>query len=159
MTDADAPHADRPPPKKTRWWLVLLVLFGMVVGGIVLVVGGFAWWIHANKDRLAGMAREADTASTEFAASHDQDACVGEGLKKSEACDGIMCEASAKLFVERCIPKASPSPGFCDGVPSSGEIMKTVSWIQDECKKRGKPSDDQKCQRLMQAVPPACHKP
>ena len=147
-----------PPPKKTRWWLVLLVVLGVAVLGIGLVVGGIVWWVHANKDRLVAMGREAETSAAEFAASHDQDACVGEGLKKTDACDGIMCEAQTKIFLEKCIQRATPTPGFCEDVPPSSEIMKTVSWVQEQCRRRGRPADDQRCTRLMQGIPPACHR-
>ncbi len=145
-----------PPQKKSRVWLVVLILLGVVVLIGVLVVGGAVWWFSANKERLVAMGREAEADATEFAPGHDQDACVGEALRKTDACDGIMCEAKTKIFLERCIRKATSTPGFCDGVPQQGEIMKTVTWVQEQCTKRGRAADDQKCSRVMQGVPLAC---
>jgi hypothetical protein len=151
---------DSAPPKKQgiAWWKILLGILGVIAILAMLAIGGLVYWLNANKDRLIAMGKEAEETSTAFAATHDQNACVDEGLKKSDACDGIMCEASAKTFVSLCIPKAQATPGFCDDVPAPGEIMKTVHWIQEQCPKHGRRADDQKCSRLMQAVPEGCHR-
>ncbi len=149
---------DQPPQKKaTPWWVVVLVIFGLLALLGVLAVGGAVWWFSANKDKFVAIAKEADESSTAFASGHDQNDCVTEGLRKNDACDGIMCGAGAKVFTQRCIAKATPVAGFCDGVPPQGEIMATVRWVQDQCTKRGRRADDQKCTQLLQAVPEACH--
>jgi hypothetical protein len=149
---------DAAPPKKkgTSWWKILLAVLGVGALLFAIGIGALIWWFSANKDRLVAIGKESSEQATAFAATHDQNECVDEGLRKTEACDGIMCEAGAKIFVEHCLPRATPSPHFCDGVPSAGEIMPTVRWIQSECEKRAHVQDPQKCSRLLQAVPPAC---
>jgi hypothetical protein len=153
-----ASPTDPNAPKKTRVWLVLLIVFGVLVALVMIAVAGVVWWFSANKDKFIALGKEADEAAVAFAATHDQDACVEEGFKKVDACDGVMCQAGAKIFVERCIARAEKKPGFCDGVPPPNEIMQTVRWVQEQCPKRGRRADDQRCQQIMQAVPPACHR-
>ena len=146
------------PKKKSQVWVILLVIFGVVVLFGVLAIGGAVWWFSANKDKFVAMAKEAEQQSTAFAAAgHDQNECVDEGLKRTDACDGLMCQAEAKVFTERCIVKAAPTAGFCDGAPPPTEIMNTVRYTQAQCEKHGHRADDQKCTQLMQAVEQACH--
>jgi hypothetical protein len=145
------------PKKKTRWWVWLLLVFGVLTILGIAVIGGIVWWFSANKDRLIAEGKSANEEAATFAASHDQSACVDEGLRKVMPCDGIMCEATTKVFTEHCITQATPTPGFCDGVPAMGEIMNTSRWVVAECQRRGKPNN-QRCQRLVQAVPEACHR-
>ena len=146
-------------PKKTRWWLVILVVFGILSVLGIAVIGGVVWWFSANKDRLVGEGKTAMAEGSAFAADHDQSACVDEGLRKVSGCDGIMCEATSKIFMKTCVDQAKPTSGFCEGVPPRNEIMKTSRWIIAECQRRGRKSDDQRCQRLLQAVPESCEKP
>jgi hypothetical protein len=155
LAGAMAPSA-LPPKKTTNPWLIVFICFGIVGLVVVAAIGGVVWWLSANKERLAGMGQEAETAARAYGKDHDQDACVGEGLRKIDRCDGIMCQASAKIFTERCIAYAQPTAGFCDGVPPVGEIIKTAGYCQDQCRKRGRLPDDQRCSQIMQAVAPAC---
>jgi hypothetical protein len=145
-----------PPKKKTSPWLIVLACFGIVALLVIAAIAGFALWLNANKGRLAEMAKESEQAAQAYGAEHDQEECLGEGLRKIDVCDGIMCRANAKVFTERCIIHARPTSGFCDGVPATGEIMKTVAYCQNQCTKRGRKPDDQNCSQIMQAVAPAC---
>jgi hypothetical protein len=145
-----------PPRKKTSPWLIVVACLGVVAFGVLAVIVGIVWWVSANKDRLASMAKESEQAAQEYAKDHDQDECIGEGLRKIDLCDGIMCRANAKIFTERCILHARPTTGFCDGVPLAGEIMKTVAYCREQCTRRGRRADDQNCSQIMQAVAPAC---
>lgn len=147
------------PAKKTRWWLVLLLVFGGMGLLGVAVIGGAVWWFSANKDRLLAEGKESVAEAEAFATNHDQTACVDEGLRRGGTCDGFVCEVKAKVFTTTCLQRAAPTPGLCTGVPAPTEIIKTASWVIDECQRRGKRSDDQRCQRLVQAVPEACQHP
>lgn len=145
------------PKKGLPWWAILLLVCGILalLGG--LAIGGAVWWFAANKDRIIADGKQSVTGAQQFAMQHDQNACVGEALRKVEACSGIMCEAQTKVFAGTCISMARPTPGFCTNVPASNEILKTSTWVVAECGRRGKPND-QRCTRLVQAVPEACHK-
>lgn len=150
-----APHAPPAPKKGLPWWAILLIVFGVLalLGG--LVIGGAVWWFASNKDRLIAEGKQSTEEGNAYAASHDRNACVDEGLRKLDACSGIMCEAQTKIFTSTCIQSAAPMPTFCNGVPPSTEIVKTSRWLIDECARRGKPGN-QRCTRLLQVVPEMC---
>lgn len=142
--------------KKTRWWVVLLVAFGVIALIGILGVVGVVWWFSANKDRLLAAGKEGTAEAATYAASHDQSACVDEGLRRVAMCDGIMCEAKEKIFTTACVQNATPSTGFCDNVPPANAIMEVARWSVDECERRRQSARDQRCHRLVQAVPAAC---
>ncbi len=145
-----------PPKKKMPWWAVLLIIFGVFALIGLVVIGGIVWWVASNKDRIVADSKETVSQAQEYAATHDQNACVEEGLRKIEKCGGLMCEVNAQNFTLMCIQHAETTPGFCEGVPAPSEIMKTSSWVTDECRRRGKKGTDQRCTRMLQAVPQVC---
>ena len=147
---------DAPKKKKLPWWAILLIVFGVLSLIGVAVIGGIVWWISANKDRIVAEGREAMNEADAFAQTHDQNGCVDEGLRKAAMCGGLMCETNARVFASRCIREAESTPGFCDGVPEPTAVMQMSRWATAECKRRGK-SGNQKCARLVQAVPDGCH--
>ncbi len=147
---------DAPQKKKLPWWAILLIVFGVLSLIGVAVIGGIVWWISANKDRILAEGTEAMAEAHDFAQTHDQNGCVDEGLRKASRCDGLMCETNARVFTSQCIREAERTPGFCDDVPEPTAVMKMSRWATAECKRRGK-SGNQRCARVVQAVPDACH--
>lgn len=144
-----------PPKKKMPWWAGLLIAFGVLALLGLAVVGGVTWWFMSNKDRIVSESKDTMAEAQAYAASHDQNACVDEGLRKVAKCDGFVCEAQTKIFTTMCLQEAQRTPGFCDDVPPPSEIMKTSRWVVAECERRGKPGN-QRCSRLVQAVPEVC---
>jgi hypothetical protein len=157
MTQAHPDQQRQPPPKKTRWWLILLILGGVTVLSCGLLIGGAMWWFDANKGRLLEEGKQVMQEAEAYAASHDQNECVEEGLRRTDACVGFTCAVGVKIFTSTCIKKAQESAGFCENVPPKTEIIKTSLWVVEECQRRGRMADDQACHRIMQAIPEACH--
>jgi hypothetical protein len=143
------------PKKKLPWWAGLLIVFGVLMLFAGLVIGGIVWWFVSNKDRLVAESEESTSEAVAFADSHDQNACVDEAIRRLSSCHGLLCETQAKVFLTTCLEEAQETPGFCDGVPRSSEIVKATLWLSDECKRRGKPNN-QRCSRLLQAVTQEC---
>jgi hypothetical protein len=139
----------------TPWWLILLLVFGglFLAGG--LAIGGFVWWLHSNKERLAESGKKAIESGRSFGATHDQAQCVDEGLRRLSAKSGIVGEAEAKLFLKECVLHAQKDAAFCTGVPRHDDILKAALWATHECERRGR-SQQQSCGRVMQAVAEAC---
>ncbi|MBL8612379.1 MAG: hypothetical protein JNL38_33870 [Myxococcales bacterium] len=146
------------------WLKIVLVMVGIGVVGTVAVVGGFAWWLSANKDKLASEGKAAMDEGAAYGRAHSRDECVGEGLRRLEECGevGLMCETTNRIRMEHCIraaaDKPDADPSFCLRVPSRSEIMKSATWANSECARRGKPGS-QPCGRLMQGVQQACGRP
>ncbi|MBX3228762.1 MAG: hypothetical protein KIT84_39885 [Labilithrix sp.] len=137
------------------WWGILLICFGAFVLVCAAGVGAVIWWVSSNKDRLAADGKKAMEEAQAFAAEHDQNECVDEGLRRADLCDGLMCETMARLFTKSCLTSASKSATLCDDVPKHGEIMATAEWLTAECKRRGR-DGNQRCTRVLQSVPETC---
>jgi hypothetical protein len=157
MTQAHPQQRQQPPKKQPRWWVWVLVMFGVLLFLGAIFVGAIVWWVSANKDRLLAEGKQTMAEAEAYAADHDQRACVDEGLRRLDVCDGLVCESKAKVFVSTCIKKAQATAGFCEGVPAKSQIIDTSLWVIDECVRQGRQSDDSSCHRFMQALPEACH--
>jgi len=144
------------PKKKLPWWAILLIAFGVLSLIGVAAIGAVVWWAASNKDRILAEGKETMQEAQAYAQTHEQHECVDEGLRRLAKCSGIMCEANTKVFVSACIQQAESTAGFCDGVPPKGKILETSRWCVAECQRRGR-GNDQRCARLVQAVPEACH--
>jgi hypothetical protein len=137
------------------WAKVLLILF---VGGIicagVAVYFGIRWArreFHQIRNDGPRLVREAQ----DFGRGKDGEACVVESLTRLDRCDGFICEAKTKMFLTTCLTTANVTADFCKDVPRHGEIMKTATWAQAECSRRGA-SDQQRCTRLITGLQDRC---
>ncbi len=133
----------------------------LILGGVVVLVGGAVvvatvLWFRANKGELKNAGTRGINQGAAFGKGKGPAECEREALTRVEACHGIMCQAEEKLFLDACFRAADPDPHYCDGVPKQGEILATMRWEQDECRRLGKKSGDQLCMQLMQAVPEYC---
>ncbi len=134
---------------------VVLILIGVIVAMLVVGGVGVAYWVKANQGRLKAMGRHATDEGKAFAARHDADGCVTEALARSDKKGGIIDEVEHGIFLRACLSAAPRSPTFCDPVPKPDEMLRTATWVNDECTRRGH-ARDQGCGTLLQAVEHAC---
>jgi hypothetical protein len=143
--------------RNRRVAIILAVLF--CGGGLVcLVCGVFGffrlqeWGQQVQRDAQATIA-EAD----DFARTHDQVGCRDEGLRRADLCGltDVNCNAQVTVFTDRCMAAATPTPGFCDGVPAQTEIMESARWAAAQCQQMGR-AQDTHCTTLLQSVQRAC---
>jgi uncharacterized RDD family membrane protein YckC len=136
------------------WRLLVVGILGAIL--IALLAGwGMVRWFqgHASEFRAAGQRASSDAAT--FGKSHDQADCLAEALRRSDACTGILCRASARIFLKASLPNARPTTGFCDGMPPQSEFMKSVYWRVGRCSQMGRPQD-QFCDQMLQEVQSFC---
>lgn len=133
----------------------------VVVIGLVLVVGGtcggIAFWLNAHGDELQAKGKVVMQEGAAFGKDKPARACVDEGLRRLALLDGIMAEATNKVFVESCLKTATMDAQFCIGVPPRNEIMQSATWAVSTCAAYGKPGD-QACSRLVGAIQERCLK-
>jgi hypothetical protein len=133
-----------------------------VVGGLVLLAGGtcggIALWLNAHGDELQAKGKVVMQEGASFGKGKPARACVDEGLRRLPNLDGIMAEATNKVFVESCLKTATIDAAFCAGVPPRDEIMQSATWAVSTCASYGKPGD-QSCSRLVGAIQERCLKP
>ncbi len=133
-----------PKTNPTRF----LVAFLLVV--VLLVVGaglGAAHYFTGNKERFQAMGKNAINDGQAFGQAHTQRECLLEALNRLDACDTLVCEVGVNVFFGAAARVATPSAGFCDGVPARSEIMKSAAWEVSTCQELGHPVP--RCQRLL----------
>jgi hypothetical protein len=141
--------------KALKWTLLIL---GVLVLLCLAGVGGFAWWLNANKETLKADGDKAKQEGEAFGRATDANGCVTEGLRRLSARSGIMAKALNNLFLEHCLDVAERPSQFCDGVPPNGQIIQSAAWAVQACQERGQ-GGNQDCGNMMQVVQKACSKP
>jgi hypothetical protein len=134
------------------WLKLLLGFFAAGALGLALLVGGGAWWVSKNKDRLTEGGHAAKTEGAAFGRTHSKNECIDDGLKHLKDCGPVdfVCEALTRLRLTSCMSVAKDD-GACAGVPAQAELMKGAFWENAECTRRGY-AGSQPCSRLMQGV-------
>jgi hypothetical protein len=130
----------------------------LAVGAVVLLVGmagASAFWYGTRLGaELAASGKNPFVAGTDFGKRTDQSSCIAEALAPARRDGGTQALLEAHLFLKGCLAASHPTPGFCGGVPPSGEILASATWAVDKCDALGVPGHF--CQQLMRDVQAAC---
>jgi uncharacterized membrane protein YhaH (DUF805 family) len=138
---SDTVHANSPAIQamstEKRWmptWLrVLLITLGVIVLAIAATaLGGYFWWQNQSEALMVTIA-EAD----KFGADKSRLACVDEAVVRIKKGNGFTEAVKVRLFLKHCLKAAKPAAGFCVTVPAKREIMKSMSWQQEQSQKYG----------------------
>jgi len=138
-------------------WLKIVVIMGasgtLLLG---LAIGGLAWWLHANQRELreTGVAMAAE--GKQYGSGKSSGACVDESFTRLERTSGIAPRALLGIFLKGCLLSAHRDSALCVGVPSTSELLKSFTWRNDVCARRGKPGDDG-CFGLFRVIQEVCH--
>lgn len=116
-------------------WKILLALTALMLAALVWAwLFGPAW--------LAGFNAEQQTLKTDFTEQGrafgrqaDQQACLDRTLTDFDSCSGYNCTLQHDYFLKACLEEASPSEGFCDGVPAYREKPSEddKTWARHSC--------------------------
>lgn len=142
-------------PSMPAW--VKVVLGIILVGFVLLLVGAIiaARWVRTRADNLKKQGEALIAEAQEFGRGKDADACVVETLERLRACEGFICEAKAKVFLQKCLTTANVKPELCRGIPPQSEIMASARWQIAECERRGW-GNNQRCMRTIGALQMYC---
>jgi len=137
------------------WLKVLLIVFmmGVVLVAVAIYLG--VRWLREHEGELREKGRAVVTEAENFGRGKDANACVDEAFARLHRCDGFICEAKTKIFLENCIRVSNVPAGFCDNVPKRSEILASAKWALEECARRGM-ANDQPCTRLIGTVQEGC---
>jgi len=151
----------RPPQRYTflmpTWLKVLLIIFliGVVLVALAIFLG--YRWFRAHEGELREQGQAVVAEAENFGRGKDANACVDESFVRLRRCDGFICEAKTKIFLENCVRTSTVPPGFCDNIPKSSEVLATVTWALNECSRRGM-ENDKPCTRLVRGLQEICAK-
>jgi len=136
------------------WAMVLSIIGGLFLLAIV-AVGVIGYWFYQNKGKLIRAAVDIEKVAKEFGAKTDNEGCLNEAVSRHKSDKSITGRISTTAFLTVCLQESKPSPGFCDGVPASGEILKSGAWRLKKCADAGL-QNDQGCQQLFGVVQSYC---
>jgi hypothetical protein len=139
----------------TKWIVGVLVVIGLLGVLCVAVVGGFIYYVYRGEGSGDYEIREAE--GREFGKTADQAGCMKEGLQRAKGIKllEINRAISNQGFVEECLKSASPTSGFCDGVPGFW-TLKDPEWTNQQCENIGHDSETG-CGAVFQAKLDFCH--
>lgn len=139
-----------------KWLKVVLAVGGAMFLLCGLGVGGFAWWLNANKDMLKNKGEAVMKDARDFATHSDSAGCVTETLARLKEKHGFTDEIGHRVFLGECLRNAPRSAGFCDGVPKQTDFMQAALWANLRCQPFEGPQEP--CTRMMQEVEIFCEK-
>jgi hypothetical protein len=132
--------------------LAIVVLVGAL--GIAAVVAGLLVARRYGPE-LVQENRQAMTEGQEYGRRTDDVGCMNEGVARQAHVTGFRDMLKNNFFTRACLEVARPTPGFCEGVPRRLEIMKSVGWQAQQCKRYGLGPETQ-CSQFFQQIQQFC---
>ena len=134
-------------------WLKVILI---VVAAFVLVVAGVLGYraIKAHAPELKAAAETTTREGDAFGSGKQPADCVDEALRRGQSDRSFTGSIRVRLFTESCLKAATPSPSYCEQVPTG--IIATAKWAATECARR-KMGGEQACTQVFTAVGEYCH--
>ncbi|MGH9754639.1 MAG: hypothetical protein ACREA2_17825, partial [Blastocatellia bacterium] len=130
------------------------------IGGLfllgIIAVGGIVYWVYQNKAKWVQSAEQLMEDAKKFGVNTNNEGCLKEALSRHKRDKSITAQISTNAFLGICLQQSEASPGFCDGVPAKGEIMKSANWTLKKCSDAGL-QNDRGCQQIFGTVQAHCH--
>jgi hypothetical protein len=154
-----------PPPREARtssssagclkWGLIGC---GAVLGLFILVSVGIGWYVTRHGKEIVAATERAERAGIATARGTDEKGCVDAAERRMEKEGGMLSGGvRGSIFLDACLRSSRPTPGFCDGVPRSDEVMETSQWQQMRCNRSAlNPAASVRCNATASAVQRYC---
>ena len=137
------------------WLKALLIVVVVIIVLVVGVVVAGVYYVSRNKDAWLARAKAVETEGRDYGRHADNQGCVDESISRYKKDTGFTSALASSLFMRACLFTSKPTPGFCNDVPSQSEIMKSVQWRVEQCR-RVELSSDSHCQNLFAPVQQFC---
>ena len=134
---------------------------------LLWIVGGFATlfvaalvaaviWVGRGGSGVIERAMHADSAGKHFGALVEAHVCMDTAFAHHARGEGlsIMGSAAERIFLENCLNASRSTPGLCDTVPSSREMLREATWATRQCHDRR--FEDLYCSGLFQELADYC---
>lgn len=115
----------------------LLIGCGVLLVICVIGIAAVALWLNANKDQLMARGRAAEAEGTQFGKDVPEPRCVDEALSLYSKERSLPGTIRSSIWLRGCLKSSAFTDGFCDGVPSDDEILRSIAWRTEQCRKRG----------------------
>src|SRR5258708_21853730 len=134
---------------------VLLAGCSVLVLLAVAGIAGLAWYVRAHKDDLLAQARKVRSDGAQTGRNLTEARCVDDALSRYINDKGVIGGVRTQVWLGGCLEASQPTEGFCNGVPSESEFMRTVNWRVDQCRARGL-TGDSTCPNILAEVQRYC---
>ncbi len=134
---------------------VLLAGCSVLVLLAVAGIAGVAWFVRTHKDDFVAQARKARSDGAQTGRNLTEGRCVDDALSRYINDKGVLGGVRTRVWLEGCLEASQPTEGFCNGVPSESELMRTVHWRVGQCQARGF-TGDSTCPNILAAVQQYC---
>lgn len=139
--------------------ILLGVLGGLATIFLIVVAIGIYWFSTSGKQFFEQVMQNAERqieTGKEAGKQMDEAGCLKAGIEQVKKADSIPTALAAQFFLRGCLESATPTPGFCDDVPSESEIMKSIQW---QLKKSGELGvDNDNGRQILKAIQAHCGK-
>jgi hypothetical protein len=126
-----------------------------ILASVTIVFFGIAWfwWSRHGQEviRMSGQARE---EGLRLGRTTSEQGCLAAAIERHRQRPGFQEQVANNLFLSGCLSAAAPTTGFCDGVPSSSEMIASARWRAARCSEAD--FSDNRCQQLFGTVQGHC---
>ena len=136
---------------------VILTISICIILLVIGVVGAGAYWWSRHGRQMVEAGTNAMKEGSEAGKKTDNQGCLDQTLSRYKANKGLGGGISSNIFLLGCLESSSPTPGFCDDVPSPNDIIKSAAWQLQKAKEAGMP-DDPYCRQVFGTVQQHCQK-
>jgi len=139
-------------------WLKVILIILAVLAALVVGAGYIGYrWVQSHAGELKARGDKIKAEAAAFGKDKAPDACVDETFARLDRCDGILCEATTKIFLSRCVAASNVPGDFCASIPRRDHFIDSAKWALAECARRGR-ANDQRCTRVIGGLQDYCEK-
>jgi hypothetical protein len=112
-----------------------------IVVSLVIIAAGTVGVAVILLSRYGGELADASTRNVEqgvaFGRQTDEAGCLAEAIARYKANPGLGGSLATGMFEQGCFRVSRPTPGFCDGVPGSMDILRGGRWQLEQSRRAG----------------------
>ena len=136
------------------WKIGLSILAGVCL--LLLLGGGACLYVFSRYGKeFAENAKHSETEGRSFGKQSTEADCLKEGLARAKKNGTVTNIVSVNMFFGSCLEESTPTPGFCDGVPSRDNREEAKAWGTKKCAEANQSGIV--CDALYQIVASHCH--
>ena len=120
-------------------------IVGVLIAISVLVAAGIGGWVYSQKDELKEQGKASIEEGRAAGRSLDAAGCEELAFRRGKDCSGLVCGVATGVFLGGCLQEAAGTPGYCEEVPSSDDLLGLVTWRLKWCATHGRESNDPVC--------------
>jgi hypothetical protein len=116
--------------------IVITIVVCLVLAAVAVVgLGALLWSRHG--DDLVRAGRRQIAHGKAYGMNTDESGCLRAALGRYKGNPGLTGSIAAGVFVRACWQTSRQTAGFCDGVPTQLDLLRTVRWQAEQSRKAG----------------------